>query len=71
MVLEIAVVSEPLGADFALDDEAALGPAVPRLELDDVDGLKHLHLLVAAGRIRIIENENFFFIATRPYASHK
>ena len=54
MVLEIAVVSEPLGADFALDDEAALGPAVPRLELDDVDGLKHLLLLVAADRKEMI-----------------
>ena len=54
MVLVIAVVSEPLGADFALDDEAALGPAVPRLELDDVDGLKHLLLLVAADRKEMI-----------------
>ena len=40
MVLEIAVVSEPFGADLALDDEAALGPAVPGLELYDVDRLK-------------------------------
>ena len=40
MVLHVALVAEPLGADVALDDEGGFAPTVPRLVLDDVRGLR-------------------------------
>ncbi len=42
MVLHVALVAEPLGADVALYDERCLAPPVPRLVLDNVRGL-HEH----------------------------
>ncbi len=39
MVLHVALVAEPLGADVALYDECCLASPVPRLVLDNVRGL--------------------------------
>jgi hypothetical protein len=50
VVLHVALVAEPLGADVALYDECCLAPPVPRLVLDNVRGLreqKTIFLLIA------------------------